>query len=292
MMIDVQSGRMERAGAGVSGPSPALTTSTNVGGWHVMAEFQLSDPAPPEIAECPVCGSAFSTRIPGTKLRRSHCSLSCAVKAQHRKRESRGPSNPNWKGGPVEKSCERCGGSFVVKYTRREKARFCTLACFNEWQREAKVRYTNFDLARLRVGPPRKKFFVACHLCFRAYPTLPSRLGKVRFCSARCQSRWRSSRFGAEGNPNWNGGISRLPYTFDWRSIARAIRARDGDRCRSPLCEGHVESINVHHIDYDKRNCDPSNLIALCAACNGRANFNRQWWRDLYVGLMRGRGMA
>ena len=34
-----------------------------------------------------------------------------------------------------------------------------------------------------------------------------------------------------------------------------------------------------HHIDYDKANCLPSNLITLCNSCNSKVNFNRDEWQ-------------
>ncbi len=34
----------------------------------------------------------------------------------------------------------------------------------------------------------------------------------------------------------------------------------------------------VHHIDYDKKNCDPTNLITLCFSCHGKTNYNRKKW--------------
>jgi hypothetical protein len=30
--------------------------------------------------------------------------------------------------------------------------------------------------------------------------------------------------------------------------------------------------------DYDKKNCDPKNLITLCNSCHSKTNFNRKKW--------------
>jgi len=44
--------------------------------------------------------------------------------------------------------------------------------------------------------------------------------------------------------------------------------------------------ITIHHIDYVKKNCHPDNLITLCRSCNSRANKNRDYWQNLYQGMM------
>ena len=36
--------------------------------------------------------------------------------------------------------------------------------------------------------------------------------------------------------------------------------------------------LDVHHIDYNKMNINPKNLICLCHKCNLRANFRRDYW--------------
>ena len=50
--------------------------------------------------------------------------------------------------------------------------------------------------------------------------------------------------------------------------------------------EEHVivygSNLHIHHIDYNKTNCNKNNLITLCVACNGKANFNRDYWLNFY----------
>ena len=86
----------------------------------------------------------------------------------------------------------------------------------------------------------------------------------------------------------WNGGSSSLPYTMEFTyDLKLRIRRRDGLRCQ--LCgRSEVENrriskkpLPVHHIDYDKKNCDELNLIALCTKCNSRVNFRRDHWKQL-----------
>jgi hypothetical protein len=51
-----------------------------------------------------------------------------------------GSTNPNWRGGPVEKTCEHCGARFVVPPSRALTARCCTLACWNAIQDQNRLR--------------------------------------------------------------------------------------------------------------------------------------------------------
>jgi len=84
-----------------------------------------------------------------------------------------------------------------------------------------------------------------------------------------------------ENNPNWHGGRSFEPYSPDFDETLKAeIRARDGHACF--ICglseEEHHRSLAIHHIDYDKDNCDLTNLVALCDTCHGRTSHNRKYW--------------
>jgi 5-methylcytosine-specific restriction endonuclease McrA len=82
-----------------------------------------------------------------------------------------------------------------------------------------------------------------------------------------------------EKSPNWRGGISFEPYSLDWtNTLRRAIRERDNYICR--LCGQYGQF--VHHINYDKKNCNPNNLITLCKRCHGKTNTNRNKWISFF----------
>jgi hypothetical protein len=40
--------------------------------------------------------------------------------------------------------------------------------------------------------------------------------------------------------------------------------------------------LHVHRVDYNKKNCETSNLISLCNSCHMRTNFNRKEWKNKY----------
>lgn len=86
----------------------------------------------------------------------------------------------------------------------------------------------------------------------------------------------------------WRGGISFEPYSTDWtETLRRAIRERDNYICQ--LC-GKLQgdhAHDVHHIDYNKKDCDPLNLITLCHGCNAKANSNREFWTNYFKNKMK-----
>ncbi len=80
-----------------------------------------------------------------------------------------------------------------------------------------------------------------------------------------------------ERNGNWNGGTSFDPYPVDWnKTLRRAIRERDHYICRECTQYGN----EVHHINYDKNDCNPKNLINLCHPCHGKTGKNRDYWMN------------
>ena len=37
--------------------------------------------------------------------------------------------------------------------------------------------------------------------------------------------------------------------------------------------------------DYNKKNCDPTNLITLCRFCHAKTNYNRNYWMNYFQSL-------
>ena len=71
--------------------------------------------------------------------------------------------------------------------------------------------------------------------------------------------------------PNWKGGISFEPYGIEFNNkLKRAIRKRDGYVCQRCGITGeeYGKTLSVHHIDHDKQNNHPSNLVTVCNPCN------------------------
>ena len=45
----------------------------------------------------------------------------------------------------------------------------------------------------------------------------------------------------------------------------------------------YKRNLHIHHIDYDKLNCKPENLITLCHSCHAKSNYNRDYWFAFYM---------
>ena len=73
-----------------------------------------------------------------------------------------------------------------------------------------------------------------------------------------------------ENNPLWRGGYSYKDYCdiFKSNEFKNEIKERDEYKCSNPLCKGEYKRLAVHHIDYDKGNCHPHNLITVCVPLN------------------------
>lgn len=94
-----------------------------------------------------------------------------------------------------------------------------------------------------------------------------------------------------EKNHQWKGGISNTPYTVDWTiTLKRSIRERDGYQCMVCLNNQGDRAFSVHHIDYDKTNCNPNNLITLCPHCHTKTNSNRVFWEEYFGDIKRRNG--
>jgi hypothetical protein len=79
-------------------------------------------------------------------------------------------------------------------------------------------------------------------------------------------------------NPAWKGGVADWAYSHDWKSVCKTIKDRDLWTCQ--LC-GETRKhwgnrLHVHHIDENKLNNHPHNLITLCANCHAKSHGNEQ----------------
>jgi len=91
----------------------------------------------------------------------------------------------------------------------------------------------------------------------------------------------RKGKYGGSKCPAWRGGVSREHYAWSFnKELKEEVRRRDGYQCQ--LCGVSQaeckDKLNVHHVDYNKKNSDPVNLVALCRPCHARTNLNRKHW--------------
>ena len=88
---------------------------------------------------------------------------------------------------------------------------------------------------------------------------------------------------------NYIHGKGNTPYSLEFSNTLKyIIRERDNFICQ---CCGlkekdHYRNLDVHHIDYNKDNCNKNNLITTCNVCNLKANYNRDYWFAYYSYIM------
>ena len=84
---------------------------------------------------------------------------------------------------------------------------------------------------------------------------------------------------------NYFNGMGYLRYPSIFNDILKnLIRKRDNYKCQkcSIKEKAHIKLykrvLDVHHIDYNKFNCSPKNLISLCQKCNCKVNADKDYW--------------
>lgn len=175
-------------------------------------------------------------------------------------------------------TCLICGKEFRY-YPTNSKGIYCGQKCAGERMRGENNRNWVGGLVT-----------VYCAYCGKSKAIDKSRgeMYSKHFCNPSCNGAWKSENQNGKNNWNWRGGKKgRPPYPPEWRSTVREqIRDRDNGVCQlcGKLEEENGRKMEVHHIDWDKKNLTFVNLISLCISCHSKAHNNqrRQEWQ---VGL-------
>ncbi len=108
-------------------------------------------------------------------------------------------------------------------------------------------------------------------------------IGKKYNCHSEEHKIKLSIRWTGKGNPSWEGGKSFEPYGLEFNNnLKKIIRERDNFECKICNKKENKRKHCVHHIDYNKQNNDPKNLITLCQICHNHTNKNRSYWRKYF----------
>ena len=95
-----------------------------------------------------------------------------------------------------------------------------------------------------------------------------------------CQCGFCRNKYG-KNNPAWLGGLSFEKYSYEFdNNLKEKIRFRDQYKCRICRCSQleNGEMLSIHHIDYNKKNNNINNLVALCRKCHCKTTGNRDYW--------------
>jgi len=91
-----------------------------------------------------------------------------------------------------------------------------------------------------------------------------------------------------------HGGTG-IPYENDEygaefdNALKEQVRFRDKYKCQVCGCP-QIENgrqLDVHHIDYNKRNNILNNLVSLCRKCHMKTNYNREEWEEYFQAKLR-----
>ena len=232
--------------------------------------------------KCKQCNKVFWARPSSVK---SGYGIYCSVKCQHKGKRNR-----------IKKECYFCGKTISIPPYRIAKRNYCSMKCLFLARRRRKYRKCRICGKRFWVwasvanenkyfycskkcfhARPLRTFKRKCKNCGKAFSATPSqvKLRGANFCSRGCIVKY----YTGKKSHFWAGGKSFEPYSAEFNNILkRVIIERDNYQCQE--CHKNLKHRfrAIHHIDYEKKNCNPNNLIALCRKCHAKTNTNRQYW--------------
>lgn len=223
--------------------------------------------------KCKICGEKLSTKINNTQM----C-LSCYGKNHI-------PWNKDLKNCYSDETREKMSmsamGKIISPETRRKIGEKSKLHKHSEEAKKKIGETHSGSKCNFWKGGKKREECIVCGKEFYNYNYQKNR----RHCSNECRYITISNEKSGENSILWQGGKSFEEYTVDWtRTLRRAIRERDNYTCQVCGLEQGDRAHSVHHIDYDKKNCNPDNLITLCTKCHIKTNFEREYWTDLFTG--------
>ena len=208
---------------------------------------------------CKICGKKLDIRN-----KTGHCQK-CFVTHLHR-----GEGHSRWKGGKAIKFCELCGVRVNYRSTRCIK---CSLK--GKPKSEEHKRKNSLS----KIGKPgwwqgKKR-------------SIEERIILSILCKGRPAANKGKTipKLAGVNNPNWRGGTTFEDYGKEFNSELReSIRFREGYKCFECGCPQieNKKQLDVHHIDFNKKNNSNSNLVALCKYCHGKTQVGREKWTKYF----------
>lgn len=203
---------------------------------------------------CDNCKKVFTTEKGPNKHKKKNrklkfCSSNCFSKYYS------GENNPSWRGVKEERNCLTCNKIFVIRKSNAKTRLYCNRICKEN---------------RVRLEKERVKLL--CSECSTSFEVI-KRTNLPKFCSFECKNKHHSIKMRSKGNSNYLHGKANIRYPVEWTKRFKArIRLRDEHICQ--LCnlteEQHGKKLCVHHIDFNRCNLEPENLITLCKYCHGK----------------------
>lgn len=134
--------------------------------------------------------------------------------------------------------------------------------------------------------------YVSCKVCCNFLWVERNQIGRKKFCSKGCKyigMELKNTFGGGEKHPGYIDGRAGRDYPKEFKqSLKTRIKKRDGYACRicrvteDQYIERYGRGLCVNHIDFNKQNCDESNLNVLCIGCNSKINWHRKFWSAFF----------
>jgi hypothetical protein len=231
--------------------------------------------APPSLQiHCDYCGKLIERHI-SPSLVKEHNFCCCSHQAKYRNKDI----------VPQHINCSYCGKLITrrIQPSKMGEHNFCGDDCNYKFKTklmpELYCAYCNVLITR-HLTP--RELAQNNHFCCHKHNNLFKKgkphywgtwnKGLNHFIDSRC--------IGGDKHHLWKGGLSFQPYSPAFNKyLKQQIKERDNYTCQ--LCFHHKDDgiiLAIHHIDFDKQNCDPDNLITLCHKCNLKVNNHRDWW--------------
>lgn len=155
--------------------------------------------------------------------------------------------------------CEQCRGEYLIP--KHLKSRFCSEICHNMYQSRHRI-----DVVCAQCG-----------ISFKKSPTVLKRAKSgLNFCSRKCKDK--AQRIGGLVEiqpPHYGTGFDR------GRLIAERGHRCEGEDCGVTEWRGQPVTLEVHHVDGDRKNNSDGNLQLLCGNCHAMTpNWRWRNWKN------------
>lgn len=205
---------------------------------------------------CKECGKEFNA--PTWEKDGEFCSKTCQLNHVRPKTDIR-----------ITSRCKICGKEFK-HYGERV---VCSKKCLAEYMSQQRLNENNPTWIE-------NKEKAICKKCGKEFEYTRRNLHKGQmpvFCSLNC----------SRNNGNNKEIVDNIMLDHKYargfnKALKNEIKERDGNQC--VMCSSE-DNLNVHHIDYNKKNNEENNLITLCEKCHNITNFNREFWTQVFIGL-------
>lgn len=196
------------------------------------------------------------------------------------------------RGKQIKIKCSFCNNIFNTYICKLNMSKFhyCSKKCYWNHKKELCLGKNNNQFGKIGVLSPNykaggKKYY--CKDCNKIISW------KATYCQKHAYIGNRNPNFekdlSMEKSPAWQGGKSFEEYTVKFtKELKEKIRNRDNYKCR--ICNSSQiqnSRLDVHHIDYNKQNCNEDNLITLCKKHHMKTNFNRIYWTNYFRRLLK-----